>query len=159
VILTDTNLAETALVAVAVAACSAVVGLLLARLLRTLARRWGVAVLDGTFWRSPVTVIVVLTGLYVYNVLLARDWSELIAVFLGSGLLLATGWVTAPIAETPEHIRAAEVAVREVNAGYLTVMLEGRYTDAFLAACGADPPSFTDDDLAVIGSPLAPHQP
>jgi beta-glucosidase len=62
--------------------------------------------------------------------------------------------VTAPTAETPEHIRAAELAVREVNAGYLTVMLEGRYTDAFLAACGADAPSFTDEDLAIIGSPL-----
>jgi beta-glucosidase len=62
--------------------------------------------------------------------------------------------VTAPVAETPEHVRAAEIAVREVNAGYLTVMLEGRYTDAFLAAAGADAPSFTDEDLAVIASPL-----
>jgi beta-glucosidase len=62
--------------------------------------------------------------------------------------------VIAPIAETDEHIRAAELAVREVNAGYLTVMLEGRYTDAFLEAAGADAPRFTDDELAAIGAPL-----
>ena len=37
-----------------------------------------------------------------------------------------------PAIETPANIRAAEIATRELNAGYLTVMLEGKYTDAFL---------------------------
>ena len=41
------------------------------------------------------------------------------------------------------NIRAAELATRELNAPYLTVMLEGRYTDAYLAAAGADAPKFT----------------
>ncbi len=41
-----------------------------------------------------------------------------------------------PAIETPENIRAAEIATRELNAGYLTVMLEGKYTDAFLANAG-----------------------
>ncbi len=59
-----------------------------------------------------------------------------------------------PVVETPEHIAAAERYTREVNAGYLTVMLEGRYTDAFLAAQGADAPKFTPDDLKIIASPL-----
>jgi beta-glucosidase len=58
-----------------------------------------------------------------------------------------------PIIETPEHIQAAKIAMRELNAGYLTVMLEGRYTDAFLAKAGADAPKFTDQDLQAIGSP------
>src|SRR5206468_511825 len=40
-----------------------------------------------------------------------------------------------PLIETPEHVRAAEIATRELNAGYLTVMLEGKYTDAYLTAC------------------------
>ena len=62
--------------------------------------------------------------------------------------------VCVPVIETPEHIRAAERATRELNAGYLTVMLEGRYTDAFLASAGADAPKFTPDDLQVISSPL-----
>jgi beta-glucosidase len=44
--------------------------------------------------------------------------------------------------------------MRELNAGYMTVMLEGRYTDAFLARAGADAPKFTDQDLRAIGSPL-----
>src|SRR3712207_4785551 len=60
----------------------------------------------------------------------------------------------APVIETPEHIEAAKVAMRELNAGYLTVMLEGRYTDAFLTAAGADAPKFTDEDLQAIGSPV-----
>jgi beta-glucosidase len=59
-----------------------------------------------------------------------------------------------PIIETPEHINATRTAMREVNAGYLTVMLEGEYTDAFLAQAGTDAPKFTDEDLRVIGSPF-----
>jgi small-conductance mechanosensitive channel len=109
-ILRDANLAEIALVAVGVVASSAAVGLLIARLLRTLARRWGVAVLDGAFCRSPVTVIAVLAGLYVFNVLLVRDWSELLAFFLGSGLLLATGWLGLVVTRTLELAALARFA-------------------------------------------------
>ena len=59
-----------------------------------------------------------------------------------------------PAVETPENIRAAELATREVNAPYLTVMLEGRYTDAYLAEAGADAPKFTPQDLEIIASPV-----
>ena len=59
-----------------------------------------------------------------------------------------------PVIETPEHIAAAERFTREANAGYLTVMLEGRYTDTFLKAAGADAPKFTPEDLKTISSPL-----
>ncbi|WP_231510486.1 family 1 glycosylhydrolase [Fischerella sp. PCC 9605] len=59
-----------------------------------------------------------------------------------------------PIIETPEHIKATEIAMRELNAGYLTAMLEGRYTDAYLKAAGADAPKFTSDDLKAIASPV-----
>jgi beta-glucosidase len=59
-----------------------------------------------------------------------------------------------PAVETSENIHAAELAMRELNAGVLTVMLEGRYTDAFLASAGADAPKFTDDDLKIIASPV-----
>ncbi len=62
--------------------------------------------------------------------------------------------VGVPAIETPEHIAAAQRYTREANAGYLTVMLEGRYTDAFLSYAGADAPKFTPDDLKAIGSPL-----
>ena len=59
-----------------------------------------------------------------------------------------------PAVETPENIRAAEIATREMNAAYLTVMLEGRYTDAYLAAAGADAPRFTESDLKTISTPV-----
>jgi beta-glucosidase len=59
-----------------------------------------------------------------------------------------------PAIETPENIKAAEIATREINAGYLTVMMEGKYTDAYLAAAGKDAPRFTDEDLKVISSPV-----
>jgi beta-glucosidase len=61
---------------------------------------------------------------------------------------------TAPIIETPENIRAAASALREFNAGYMTVMAEGKYTDAFLAKHGVDAPTFTAEDLKIIGSPI-----
>jgi beta-glucosidase len=59
-----------------------------------------------------------------------------------------------PIVETPDNIAAAERAVRELNAQYLTVILEGRYSEAFLAADGDDAPKFHDADLRTITSPL-----
>jgi beta-glucosidase len=59
-----------------------------------------------------------------------------------------------PAVETPANIRAAEIATREFNAGYLTVMLEGKYTDAYLAQAGNDAPKFTAEDLRIISSPV-----
>src|SRR5262249_34372602 len=59
-----------------------------------------------------------------------------------------------PLIEAPEHVRAAQAATREVNAPFLTVMLEGKYTDAYLREAGKDAPKFTDDDLKIIASPL-----
>ncbi len=50
---------------------------------------------------------------------------------------------TVPVIETPEHIAAAAKAYREINAGYLTAVMEGRYTDAYLAHHGAAAPKFT----------------
>ena len=61
---------------------------------------------------------------------------------------------TVPIIETPEHIAAAAKAYRESNAGYLTAIMEGKYTDAYLAHHGADAPKFTPADMHAIGSPV-----
>jgi beta-glucosidase len=59
-----------------------------------------------------------------------------------------------PVIETPEHIAAAAKAYRENNAGYLTVVMEGKYTDAYLAHHGAAAPKFTAADMKAIGSPV-----
>ena len=48
-----------------------------------------------------------------------------------------------PAFDTPENVRAAEIATRELNAGFLGVILEGKYTDGFLAYAGKDAPKFT----------------
>jgi beta-glucosidase len=70
---------------------------------------------------------------------------------VGPAEIIAAG---VPVIETPDHVAAAERYTREANAAYLTVILEGRYTDAFLLSAGADAPKFTQDDLKVISSPL-----
>ena len=57
-----------------------------------------------------------------------------------------------PAFDTPEHIRAAEMATRELNAGFLGVILEGKYTDGFLEYAGKDAPKFTAEELKIIGS-------
>ena len=62
--------------------------------------------------------------------------------------------VALPAFEIASHVRAAEVATRELNAGYLTVMMEGRYTDAFLKELGGDAPKVEDGDLKIIASPV-----
>jgi beta-glucosidase len=61
---------------------------------------------------------------------------------------------TVPVIETPEHIEAATRAMRETNAPYMTVIMEGKYTDAYLSKEGAAAPKFTDADLKAIGTPL-----
>jgi beta-glucosidase len=58
-----------------------------------------------------------------------------------------------PAIDTPENIRAAEIATRELNAGFLGVVLEGKYTDGFLEYNGADAPKFTAEELKIISSP------
>jgi beta-glucosidase len=62
--------------------------------------------------------------------------------------------IAVPLIETPDHVKAAESATREMNAPYLTVMLEGKYTDGYLNSSGRDAPKFTDDDLKTIGAPV-----
>lgn len=62
--------------------------------------------------------------------------------------------VCIPAILTPENIRAAETATRELNGGYLTVMLEGKYNAPFLAQVGKDAPSYTAEDLKIISSPI-----
>ena len=61
---------------------------------------------------------------------------------------------TVPVIESPEHIAAARKAIREVNAQYLTVIQEGRYTDAYLKRLGADAPHFTPEEMKTIASPM-----
>jgi beta-glucosidase len=62
--------------------------------------------------------------------------------------------VAIPVLDSPEYVEAAEKATRERNAGFTTVMLEGRYTDEYLAEAGGGSPTFADEELATIGSPL-----
>ncbi|MCA6101346.1 GH1 family beta-glucosidase [Bradyrhizobium australafricanum] len=58
-----------------------------------------------------------------------------------------------PAFNTPENIRATETATRELNAGFLGVVLEGKYTEGFLQYAGADAPKFTADELKIISQP------
>ena len=62
--------------------------------------------------------------------------------------------ICVPVIETPAHIEAASRAARELNAAYMTVIQEGKYTDAYLSNAGVDAPKFTADDLKIISSPL-----
>ena len=62
--------------------------------------------------------------------------------------------VCVPVIETPEHIAAAELATRELNAPYLTAIMEGRYRESFLAAAGADAPKVAAEDMNAIGTPV-----
>ncbi len=62
--------------------------------------------------------------------------------------------ICVPVIETPEHTEAAVKATRELNAQYMTVIQEGKYTDLYLATTKADAPKFTAEDLKAISSPL-----
>jgi beta-glucosidase len=62
--------------------------------------------------------------------------------------------IAVPVIDAPEYVKAAETATRERNAGFMTVMLEGRYTEAYQAAAGGKTPTFTEEELKSIASPL-----
>lgn len=59
-----------------------------------------------------------------------------------------------PAIDTAENVRAAEIATREMNAGYLNLILEGKYTEAFLSYAGANAPRYNDAELKIINSPV-----
>jgi beta-glucosidase len=61
---------------------------------------------------------------------------------------------TTPVIESKEHITAAHKAMREENARYLNVVLEGKYTDLYLKQLGADAPKYTAEEMKIIASPL-----
>jgi beta-glucosidase len=59
-----------------------------------------------------------------------------------------------PAIDTPANVRAAEIATRELNSGFLGVILEGKYTDGFLEYAGPAAPKFTAGELEIISSPI-----
>jgi beta-glucosidase len=59
-----------------------------------------------------------------------------------------------PVIETPEHIKAAECALRDQNAMFSTVIHEGKYMEEYLKWLGPDAPKFTEAELKIIGAPL-----
>ena len=61
---------------------------------------------------------------------------------------------TTPAIESAEEITAARKAMREENASFLTVVLEGKYSELYLKRLGKNAPVFTADEMGVIGSPL-----
>jgi beta-glucosidase len=62
--------------------------------------------------------------------------------------------VCVPVVETPEHIAAAELATRELNAAYLTAIMEGHYRESYLTTAGADAPKVAAEDMNLISTPL-----
>ncbi len=62
--------------------------------------------------------------------------------------------VYVPVIETREHIEAAHRATREENAPFLTAIMEGKYTDAYLQREGVNAPKVESGDLKIISSPL-----
>jgi beta-glucosidase len=62
--------------------------------------------------------------------------------------------VPVPALATPEYVKAAERACRDLNADFTTVMLEGWYTDEYLKQTGKDAPKFTAEELKTISAPL-----
>ncbi len=62
--------------------------------------------------------------------------------------------VYVPVIETSENIEAARRATRDGNAAFLTAVMEGKYTDAYLERAGADAPKVEAGDMKAIGSSL-----
>lgn len=62
--------------------------------------------------------------------------------------------IAVPVIESPEHMDAARKAMRELNAPFLTAVLEGKYPDSYLSAEGRNAPRFTAEEMRTIAAPL-----
>jgi len=62
--------------------------------------------------------------------------------------------VVAPVMETDEHIEAAQKATRDVNAPFLTTVLDGKYPENYLTHEGANAPKVEEGDMMAIGSAI-----
>jgi beta-glucosidase len=62
--------------------------------------------------------------------------------------------ICVPAIESTRHVAAASKAMRDLNAPFLTAILEGKYPDTYLSAAGRDAPRFNADEMRAIGSPL-----
>ncbi|HEY0784778.1 MAG TPA: GH1 family beta-glucosidase [Acidobacteriaceae bacterium] len=61
---------------------------------------------------------------------------------------------TTPVVENEANLKAAVKALREENAMFLNVLIEGRYTDAYLARLGPAAPRFTPEEMKIVASPM-----
>ena len=59
-----------------------------------------------------------------------------------------------PAINTPEHVDAAKKAFREINAHFLTALLEGGYPECYLEAEKGDAPVVEDGDFKLISAPI-----
>ncbi|MFA6480290.1 MAG: family 1 glycosylhydrolase [Victivallaceae bacterium] len=59
-----------------------------------------------------------------------------------------------PIIDSPEHTEAGKKALREINAPFLTAIMEGKYLDCYLEKEKADAPIFTDAEMRKISAPM-----
>lgn len=59
-----------------------------------------------------------------------------------------------PAIADPGNIRAAELAIRAMNAPYTTVILEGHYPETYLHMLGANAPKIAQGDLSIISTPV-----
>jgi beta-glucosidase len=62
--------------------------------------------------------------------------------------------ICVPAIETAGHLRAAQKAMREINAPFLTAVMEGKYLDSYLSSAGRDAPRFTAEEMSAIGGQL-----
>ncbi len=63
--------------------------------------------------------------------------------------------ICVPAIETEEHIQATKLAMCHLNGAVLRPLMEGSYDPGYLEWLGQDAtPVFTEDDMAIIGTPL-----
>ena len=59
-----------------------------------------------------------------------------------------------PVQDTPEHVEATKQAFREINAHFLTAIMEGGYPACYLESEKEDAPEVADGDFRLISAPM-----
>jgi small-conductance mechanosensitive channel len=142
---------------VAAVAVAVVVALVLVALLRRLARAWGVSVLEGHLWRSPVVLSAVLLALAWVVGEADRPWSGTVGHVLQVGQIGAIAWLLVVLVRTMEKAALShhpETGLRDERSRHIRtkIVLMQRVATAAIITCAVGVALWTIPQVRAVGA-------
>lgn len=154
--LTTSAVGRAALVA-AVVGVAVVLAVVAVALLRRLARRWGVTVLEGRLWQSPVVVIAVLAATQWLVRAADGGWTGAVAHVLQVAQIAAVAWLLVVLVRTAEKGALAkhpDTGLKDERSRHIRtkIVLMRRVATAIIVTCAVGLALWTIPQVRAIGA-------